>query len=186
MPSPRGAVLLILVVSICLSGCTGFFQEDPERQATTPVPVPSTGQSATETPARYENGSAVAQSRYLSQSPTCERPPGLVIHIQVEALRNNDPATDEGIRTAWRFASPANKEVTGPYRAFASTIRSRYQPLLTAERITYGPIAREGDRVTRRVTVRTGNATTSYEWVVTRQSTTPYEGCWMTSGVVDQ
>jgi len=108
-----------------------------------------------------------------------------VIHIQVEALRNNDPATDEGIATVWRFASPANKRVTGPYRAFASTIRSRYRPLLTAETISYAPLTRDRDRVTREVAVTTNTVTTRYEWVLTRQSRTPYEGCWMTSGVIE-
>lgn len=189
MRSLRATVHLLLVVSVCLSGCSGFFGDDrtgAESVTTTPAPVPPTSEPPTETPTPERNESAVSQPRYLSQSPTCERPPGLVIHIQVEALRNNDPATNEGIATVWRFAAPSNKQVTGPYRAFVSTIQSRYQPLLTAESITYGPLAREDGRVTREVTVRTGNVTTSYDWVVTRQSRTPYEGCWMTSGVIER
>lgn len=189
MPSARPTLCLVLAIVLALSGCSGLFgteETDVDRETSTAVPVPTTTPEAgalNGTPTGVRNTTGVEQPRYLSLSPTCERPPGLVIHIQVEALRNNNPATDRGIATVWRFAAPSNKAVTGPYEAFARTIRTRYRPLLTADSVRYGPIAREGDRVRRNVTVATGNSTTNYEWILTRQSAPPYEGCWMTSGV---
>ena len=197
MPSARPTLCLVLAVVLALSGCSGLFgtgETDVARETATAVPVPTTtpeaeaGASASAsasngTPIEIQNTTGVEQPRYLSLSPTCERPPGLVIHIQVEALRNNNPATDEGIATVWRFAAPSNKAVTGPYEAFVGTVRTRYRPLLTADSVRYDPITREGDRVRRNVTVTTDNSTTTYEWILTRQSDPPYEDCWMTSGV---
>jgi hypothetical protein len=180
MPSSRATLSVLLVACIVLSGCSGLLggeQPSAERDTPTAVPVP------TPTPGQTLTG--VPESGDLSVSPTCERPPGLVIRIQVEALRHNDPATDAGIETVWRFTAPSYRQALGPYRVFVSTIRSRYRPLLTADTVTSNPIARQGDRAIQTVTVRTGNTTTSYGWTVTRQSTTPYDGCWMTSGLTE-
>jgi len=189
--SSRLALCLVLTFAVALSGCSALFGTEgigEDRETVTAVSVPPPTESGSEpassgAAAQVQNATGVEQPRYLSLSPTCKRPPGLVIHIQVEALRNNNPSTDEGIATVWRFAAPSNKAATGPYKAFVELIRARYQPLLVAESISYGPITREGDQVRRNVTTTTDNSTTSYEWSLTRQSEPPYEGCWMATGV---
>src|SRR3954468_15758375 len=48
--------------------------------------------------------------------PTAPDPsltPDQVVAAVLAALKNNDPATDDGVRTTFRFASPANQRVTG-------------------------------------------------------------------------
>jgi len=108
----------------------------------------------------------------------------LFVHIQVLALQNNDPATNEGINTTWQFASPSNRDLTGPYSNFVRTIESGFEPLLNATGVRYGPLDRDGDTASQPVTVVDANGTTtSYRWTVEKQSDAPYEGCWMTAGV---
>ena len=45
-----------------------------------------------------------------------------VIRIQVEALQNND-SQDTGIEITFRFASPANRQLTGPLNRFKRMVR---------------------------------------------------------------
>jgi len=134
---------------------------------------------------RVDVGSTTGPSeRWASIRPTCTRPPGLVVHVQVDALANNDPETNAGIRTTWAFAAPENREYTGPYGNFERMISSFYRPLLEAETITYRPVNRTDGRAQRDVTVTTANGTTAtYEWSLARQSGGEYDGCWMTVGV---
>ena len=130
------------------------------------------------------NRSVVTQPRVLELRPNCERPPALVVHIQVLALRNNDPATNEGINTTWQFASPSNRDLTGPYANFVRTIQSGFEPLLNATGVRYGPLDRDGDTASQPVTVVDAHGTTtSYRWTVEKQEEPPFEGCWMTAGV---
>jgi hypothetical protein len=184
----RPVVGVAVAVLVVLSGCSGFLGTAGETTSTpvTPAPVPEQTATATDSSLTVAtNSSEVTEPRYLSLRPTCERPPGLVIHIQVAALANDDPETHEGINTTWQFASPSNKRAIGTYDAFVDTITRNFRPLLEAERVTYGPLDRTNTTATRQVTVTTAEGETeSYTWRVTRQSTAPYEGCWMTAGVV--
>ncbi|EMA15082.1 DUF4864 domain-containing protein [Haloarcula marismortui] len=197
MTQHRGVRLGVVCVVALLAGCGALFGggPSPAESAVTPAPVPTDG--AAETTAVPDadqeywgnasvdtNRSAVTQPRVLELRPNCERPPGLVVHIQVLALQNNDPATNEGINTTWQFASPSNRDLTGPYANFVRTIQSGFEPLLNATGVRYGPLDRDGDTASQPVTVvnRTG-ATTSYRWTVEKQTEAPYEGCWMTAGV---
>lgn len=134
----------------------------------------------------YADGSDVfvRQPRILSMRPTCDRPPGQVIHIQVTALDNNDPTTDAGINTTWRFLAPAYRQSFGTYRNFVDTAATSYRSVVTARTVAYGPLDRGGDVATQRVTVvGLSNSTTSYTWRVENQTSAPYEGCWMTTGI---
>lgn len=157
----------------------------------TPAAVPTDEPEAAGTTGGYwgtvsvdANRSVVTQPRVLGLRPTCERPPSLVVHIQVLALQNNDPATNEGINTTWRFAAPSNRDLTGPYPNFVRTIRSGFEPLLNATGVRYGPLDRDGDTASQPVTVVDANGTTTdYRWTVEKQAAAPYEGCWMTVGV---
>jgi len=196
MTAVRPLVLVALAVLVSLAGCGAFFGggDSAGSEATiTPADVPTDETRAVETTGEGSywgnvsvdaNRSAVTQPRVLELRPNCERPPGLVVHIQVLALQNNDPATNEGINTTWQFASPSNRDLTGPYSNFVRTIRSGFEPLLNATGVRYGPLDRDGDTASQPVTVVNGNGTTSsYRWTVRKQDEPPYEGCWMTAGV---
>jgi len=157
----------------------------------TPAPVPETTTSPTPdrsptvstTRASSDTGSETVAD-YSSLEPTCTRPPGLVVHIQVVALATNDPETNDGIRTTWRFAAPSNKRYTGPYSNFERLIETRFQPLLDAETVTYGSLGGANTSTRRRVTVTTSDATSNtYLWRLEKQSTGEYDGCWMTTSV---
>ena len=197
MTAVRPLVLVALAVLVSLAGCGAFFGggDSAGSEATiTPADVPTEDPQAVEPAAAGReywgnvsvdaNRSAVTQPRVLELRPNCERPPGLVVHIQVLALQNNDPATNEGINTTWQFASPSNRDLTGPYSNFVRTIESGFEPVLNATGVRYGPLDRDGDTASQPVTVVNGNGTTSsYRWTVRKQDEAPYEGCWMTAGV---
>jgi hypothetical protein len=188
MPGQRLVATVTLLGLVALAGCGGALGGGDEPEATvTPAPVPEatdptvTDRGRTAGPGGDAgNGSA----DYASLEPTCTRPPGLVVAVQVGALSNNDPETDDGVRTAWRFAAPSNRDVTGPYASFRRLINTSYRPLLEAETVTYGPVDRNGRTAERTVTVTaaTGNST-AYRWRLTRVTGGQYDGCWMTSGV---
>jgi len=197
MTTVRPLGLVALATLIALAGCGALFGSGGQAasEATvTPAEVPTEDTQSVESAAAEReywgnvsvdaNRSAVTQPRVLEMRPNCERPPGLVVHIQVLALQNNDPATNEGINTTWQFASPSNRDLTGPYSNFVRTIESGFEPLLNATGVRYGPLDRDGDTASQPVTVVDANGTTtSYRWTVEKQSDAPYEGCWMTAGV---
>jgi len=185
----RGPAVVCLAILIALAGCGQLLNPGTQSEETvTPAPVPDQP-AVTDTGATTATADAVRETpsntseRYRSIRPTCTRPPSLVIHVQVSALANNDPATNEGINTTWQFASPSNKEFFGTYENFVETITAAYQPLLDAETISYGPLERENETVERTVTVASDNTTASYRWQLERVSEGEYDGCWMTVGV---
>jgi len=187
---PRVALLALAVV--LLAGCGAGPSFSATETPLTPVAVPTDsptaasgeGTVATPTPTSAPTPNAtVTEPRYLSLRPTCERPPGLVVAIQVGALMNNPPATDGGINTTWQFAAPDNRRAVGSFSKFVDVIEGGYEPLLDAETVTYGPLTRENGTASRRVTVESENRTTAYRWALQRQTAGPREGCWLTVGV---
>ncbi|MEM8556868.1 MAG: DUF4864 domain-containing protein [Bacteroidota bacterium] len=119
--------------------------------------------------------------------PSPDLTPEEVIRLQVEALQQNDtPYPDAGIEAAFRFASPANKQATGPLRRFAEMVKGPvYGAMLGFERAEYGPIQVQGDRAVQRVTlVQPDGRRVSYVFGLTRQTEGAYDGCWMTDAVM--
>ena len=113
--------------------------------------------------------------------------PGRVVEIQVAALADNDdPVSDAGIKTAYNFASPANRRATGPLDRFVGMVRGpRYAPMIDHVEATSGPVERDGDTAEQRVTL-TGpdGRTVTYLFGLSRASDGPYEGCWLTDSVL--
>ena len=113
--------------------------------------------------------------------------PAESIRAVIEALAHcNAPAPNAGIYTAYRFASPANRAVTGPYGRFLRAVKDpNFGALLEPHSTEYGPLVMfEGSRVRQIVKVRTaGGHVSAFEIQVTRQSSGPCIGCWMTDGV---
>lgn len=189
----RPRIALLALAMVVLAGCGAGSSFSATETPLTPVAVPTdsptaesgepaveSGEPAVETPTP---NSAVTEPRYLSLRPTCERPPGLVVAIQVGALMNDPPGSHEGINTTWQFAAPENRRAVGSFSRFVDVIERGYEPLLDAETVTYGPLTREDGPASRRVVVRNGNRTTTYRWALQRQADGPREGCWLTIGV---
>ena len=115
--------------------------------------------------------------------PSPELEPAEVIRIQLEALRHNDEG-DRGIEVAFRFASPANRENTGPLSRFIRMIKhGPYALMLDFRTARYGEVEVKGARARQRVTLTGRHARISYWFHVSRQSDPPWLDCWMTDAV---
>lgn len=113
--------------------------------------------------------------------------PERVVGIQLEALAtNDDPVPNAGVKTAYNFASPANRRATGPLDRFVRMVEGpRYAPMIDHETAVTGPLERNGSRADQRVTL-TGPAgrTVTYRFGLSKQPDGRLEGCWLTDRVL--
>ena len=113
--------------------------------------------------------------------------PAQVIDIQLDALATNDePIENAGIKTAYNFASPANRRSTGPLSRFVRMVTGpQYAPMVDHVEATAGPLERDGTQATQTVTV-TGptSRTVTYEFGVSKQTDGQFAGCWQTDSVL--
>lgn len=120
-------------------------------------------------------------------TPDPEYGPAEVIRLQLDALATNDePEPDAGIETAYNFASPANRRVTGPLERFVRMVKGpRYAPMVDHTEAVTGPVERDGDRAEQRVTL-TGpdGRTVTYAFGLSKRSGGDLAGCWLTDRVV--
>lgn len=126
-----------------------------------------------------QGGCAGAGGRH----PDASLPPSTVVRLQVEALA--EASASDGIAVAFRFASPANKEATGPLERFTGIVQApSYSPLLDHLDAAYGPLHVEGRFAAQVVEIlaRDGSRHT-YLFELTRQRGGPFDGCWMTDSV---
>jgi len=118
--------------------------------------------------------------------PHASLSPADVVRIQVDALaRNEELAQDGGIDIAYRFASPANRAVTGPIERFRSVVRApSYRLMLDHRRAEFGEPVIQGDRAIQRVTiVGAEGETVGFVFELTRQARGRLAGCWLTDAV---
>jgi hypothetical protein len=122
-------------------------------------------------------------------SPNPNLSPADVVRIQLSALQHNDdPTPDAGIATAFQFAAPANRAITGPIDRFIKLVKNPlYAPMLNFIRAD----VEEGEMGTEEATLRVTVLAQWGEWVryvfsLERQIEYPYSGCWMTAGVVHE
>ncbi len=120
----------------------------------------------------------------IRPSPDPSLSPGQVVRAQLDALRrNDDPSPDSGIALAFRFASEANREMTGPLERFARMLRNpTYGPMIDHATSRLGPVATEGDvaRV-QAVLFGAGGEVVAYDFTLSRD---PSTRCWATDSVV--
>jgi hypothetical protein len=116
--------------------------------------------------------------------------PGEVIRNVVEALQNrNSPAPNAGIFTVYQFASPANRNNTGPYGNFLRLVKlPPFGPLFSGHADAYGPLTVAGGRAQQKVRFRMeGGGVAWFLFVVSRQTSQQTRGrcagCWMVDGV---
>ena len=119
--------------------------------------------------------------------PEPSQGPGAVVETQLTALADNDtPVDNAGIKTAYNFASPANRRATGPLDRFIEMVEGpRYAPMIDHTTAVTGPVERDGSQATQRVTL-TGpqGRTVTYRFGVSKGSGDPFEDCWLTDRVV--
>jgi hypothetical protein len=113
--------------------------------------------------------------------------PERVIEIQLEALETNDtPVENAGVKTAYNFASPANRRATGPLDRFIKMVEGpQYAPMIDHTEAVRGPIERDGDQATQRVTL-TGpdGRTVTYQFGVSKYTEAEFGECWLTDRVL--
>lgn len=161
-PMKHSAIFLLLAAMILVTVATGC--------ASTQIQLP--GQS----PAAEPEATEIAPNPNLS--------PREVVQIQVEALQHNDPA-DTGIEITFRFASPENRQFTGPLAHFKRLVKNPvYRPMLNHKLAEYEPIVIAGDTATQRVTIVQPNGqATVYLFSLSKQHSSSCDGCWMTDSV---
>ena len=113
--------------------------------------------------------------------------PQEVVDIQLKAMQRNDqPYEDHGIEVAFRFASPSNKESTGPLKEFIELVNTEtYQSLLNFQRYGLDDIVIKGDKALQKVTlIDADDQPVVYYFQLSLQQEEPYANCWMTDEVV--
>ena len=121
-----------------------------------------------------------------AKGPSPQLKPEEVVRLVTEAMGRNDmPTADAGIATAFAFASPGNKQATGPLARFIPMVKSpAYRPLLNYAKIEYGPVRVEGDYAEQLVTVTdAAGDLAAFLFTLSCQADGDYEDCWMTDGV---
>lgn len=120
-------------------------------------------------------------------APSPELTPRQVVEAQLAALQANDqPAPDDGIRTAFRFASPENKRSTGPIDHFIAMVKNPlYAPLLNHRTAHLSETTQKGDLARIKVTVvGADDEEAAFVWILSRVRSKECEACWMTATVM--
>ena len=116
--------------------------------------------------------------------PSPDLSPRQVVGLQLDALRRNDAlGRDAGIAIAFRFASAANRAVTGPIERFAGMLKdSLYAPMIDHASARFGPTHVEGDIARVQVVLfgRRGEVA-AYDFTLSKDEET---GCWLTDAVM--
>jgi len=117
--------------------------------------------------------------------PAPELSPAEVVKIQVEALKNNG-SDDAGIEITFRFASPANKQITGPLSHFKQLVKDpAYRPMLNHKSADFGPVEIDGDTAQQQVTITENNGqATVYLFLLSKEDLPACHGCWLTDSVM--
>lgn len=119
----------------------------------------------------------------LTLQPSPVLTPQEVVDFQLKALKHN---STDGISATFRFASPANRKMTGPVARFSKLFDSpQYQPMLNNRGTDIKLISNNG--VTAELiagVVDPGGELHWYRFRLSRQSEPPYKNCWMTDAVM--
>ena len=122
-----------------------------------------------------------------SMKPVPSIGPQEVVELQIKAMQQNDvPYDDHGIEVAYRFASPANKENTGPLENFTQMVNNEvYSSLLNARQYGLDAVEVEDDIAVQKVTlIDSEDKPVVYYFQLSLQEEGPYEDCWLTDSVV--
>jgi len=125
-----------------------------------------------------------ATTRPTPREPDPALAPEQVIRAVLDALKHNDEH-DDGIRTTFKFASPANQAVTGPVERFIPMVKNpAYRALINHRSAKVGRVERKDDRAAAYVLVVDANGHAAYfVWQLSRQKEGELKDCWLTDGV---
>lgn len=128
-----------------------------------------------------ENAPA-AKAPPADAAPNPALDPAEVVRTQLEALKADN---DAGIAVVFRFASPQNRQATGPLERFTQMLRSSYPQLLGHRSSKLAPTVIEGSEAFQAVEVTARDGTTHrFVFILGRQTAVPFQDCWMTEGVM--
>jgi len=122
-----------------------------------------------------------AASLDLEPHPTLT--PQEVVEFQLTALQS---AADGGIEATFRFASPANKKMTGPIARFSRLFDSaQYQPMLDNKGTEIRLVSNDGFTAELLAGVVDDSGDLHwYRFRLSKQNESPYLNCWMTDAVI--
>ena len=116
--------------------------------------------------------------------PHADLTPSDVVKIQLDALAG-EGGDMAGVTQCFAFASPLNREATGPLDRFAAMIATPpYDVLLTPEETSVGDARIPGDQAYVLVSlVDRHQQLHVFGFLLSRQANAEYAGCWMTDAV---
>lgn len=119
----------------------------------------------------------------LTLQPTPALTPQQVVDFQLTALGQDN---DDGISATFRFASPANRSMTGPLSRFSRLFDSpQYQPMLNNKGTEIKLVSSDGFKAELLAGVVDESGDLHwYRFRLSRQTEAPYENCWMTDAVM--
>lgn len=126
-------------------------------------------------------------TREATLIPNPEFSPDEVVRIQLDALANNNtPYQNAGIEIAFRFASPANKETTGPLSRFIKLVHNPiYNPMLNHQTAQLGDLVIKNLQAFLPVVLTASDGKRiDYLFILRKQEGTAYDQCWMTEAVL--
>jgi hypothetical protein len=123
-------------------------------------------------------------TRPSPKGPDPKLSPEQVMRAVLDALKENN-ANDDGIRTTFKFASPANQAVTGPVERFIPMVKNpAYRALINHRSAKVGRVEHKDDRAAAYVLVVDANGHAAYfVWQLSRQKEGELKDCWLTDGV---
>jgi hypothetical protein len=115
--------------------------------------------------------------------PRADLQPEKVVSLQLEGLA--DTSNSAGIQQCFVFASPSNKQMTGPLTRFAAMLHQPpYNALLDHEVLLIGKPVVKGESATVVVTVLDSHDEIHvFQFLLSKQHGKDVENCWMTDAV---
>lgn len=121
---------------------------------------------------------AAAQAQ---DAPDPELGPAAVVSAQLEGFARGD---DAGIAKAFAFASPRNRDNTGPLSRFTMMIREGYPELIGHREAELSALREDEQHAYQGVEVIGADGREHlYIFILSRYKLSDCDGCWMTDGV---
>ncbi|WP_442482396.1 hypothetical protein [Aeoliella sp. SH292] len=117
--------------------------------------------------------------------PSPKLEPREVVRIQVASLADCQVSPD-ALQQVYAFASPDNREVTGPLDRFAAMLLTPpYKPLVEQQQVIVGSQVVHDNLASVMVTAMDQRqGLRMFHFYLAKETEAPYAGCWMTYGVV--
>lgn len=139
----------------------------------------------------FSYGSLIAgltstESESQLPQPRVNLKPDDVVRIVINALADNDrPFSNAGIATTFNFASPANKENTGPIEKFTAMVKGPdYGLMVNHLSSEFSEVVYKGEKAYQIVKLIARNGVEIvYAFRLSQQGQGEFQGMWMTEAV---